>query len=103
MQSVSSMKPIRWRVLILCAFLLVAILSSFAYFESVAWHDCSHSHCPVCEHAAMLSLLFHSFWALTGLFAIYYRSAYDSSRLFYASAMSYFARTLVACKVRLNN
>ena len=102
MQSVRSMKPVRWRVLILCALLLVAVLSSFADFGTVAWHECSHSHCPVCEHAAMLSLLFHSLWAVAGFIAFHCRPVEDSSG-FYASVISLFARTPVACKVRLNN
>ena len=96
-------KHIRFFALLLCVLLLASLFSSYIFMGVFAGHLCSHNHCRICEHAALLSrvllgvlLLCAAAFASRNLLRKHLRSVL-------AGLASLFDLTPVACKVRLNN
>ena len=96
-------KGLRVRVLLLCALLLLALLSSYIYIGVSSGHKCTRSDCDVCEHLMFLSLLLRGAVLLSGAVSVFSRIADHSTKGFQGVSGWVCSRTPVACKVRLNN
>ncbi len=94
----------RLPALLLCAGILLFLLTSSVYILLEAHHDCDGDDCEVCGHIARLEALLQDMARLGALHAAGY------SMLLYAQHASAEKRqgsvcafTLVGCKTRLND